>query len=65
MLAVAQLLIRPPASDRSKVITQTKRDNLVLHIGGCAWGLQPHPIKKYVLLKSFYKQKPDGKFWKR
>ena len=38
MLAVAQLLVRPPASDRSKVITQTKRDNLVLQVEGCAWG---------------------------
>ena len=37
-LAVAQLLVRPTASDRSKVITQTKRDTLVLQVGGCAWG---------------------------
>jgi len=31
--------------DRSKVITQTKRDTLFLCVGGWAWGYQPHPIK--------------------
>jgi hypothetical protein len=44
--------------DRSKVMTQTKRDNLVLQVGGWAWGKQPHPIKN-VLLRSLYNFKLD------
>jgi hypothetical protein len=30
-----------------KVMTQTKRDTLVLQVGGWAWawGWQPHPVK--------------------
>jgi hypothetical protein len=31
--------------DRSKLMTQTKRDTLVLQVGGWAWSLQPHPVK--------------------
>jgi len=34
MLAVAKLLVGSPMSDRSKVMTQTKRDTLVLQVGG-------------------------------
>jgi hypothetical protein len=33
MPAVALLLVGPPLLDRSKVMTQTKRDTLVLHVG--------------------------------
>ena len=29
---------RAPMPDRSKVMTQTKRDTLVLQVGGLAWG---------------------------
>jgi len=33
-------------SDKSKVMTQTKRDTLILQVGGWVWGSEPHPIKK-------------------
>ena len=33
MLAVAKLLVGSPMPDRSKVMTQTKRDTLVLQVG--------------------------------
>jgi hypothetical protein len=32
------LLVGPPVPDRSRVMIQTKRDNLVLQVGGLAWG---------------------------
>jgi hypothetical protein len=35
--AVAKLLAGSPKPDRSKVMTQTKRDTLVLQVGGWAW----------------------------
>jgi len=53
MPAVAKLLIGPPTPDMSKVMTQTKSDTLVLQVGGWTWGSEPHPIKKYILLRSF------------
>jgi hypothetical protein len=31
-------MVGPPMPDRSRVITQTKRDTLVLQVGGLAWG---------------------------
>jgi hypothetical protein len=34
MLAVAQLLVGPPRPDRSRGRSQTKRDTLVLQVGG-------------------------------
>ena len=34
--AISQLLVLSPVPDKSKVMTQTKRDTLVLHVGG--WG---------------------------
>jgi len=37
---------------RSKVMTQTKRDALVLYVGCWAWGYQHHPTK-YMLFRSF------------
>jgi hypothetical protein len=37
--------------DRSKVMTQTKRDTLVLQVGGLAWGKQPHTVKNLLLRK--------------
>jgi hypothetical protein len=39
-------------SDRSRVMTQTKRDTLVLQVGGMAWGKQPHTVKNLLLRKS-------------
>jgi len=45
MPAVAKLLIGPSTPDKSKVMTQTKRDTLVLQVAGWAWGSEPHPIK--------------------
>jgi len=45
MLAVAKLLVGPPMPDRPRVMTQTKRDYLVLQVGGWAWGWQPHTVK--------------------
>jgi len=38
VVAVALLLAGPPMMDRSKVMTQTKRDILVLQVGG--WSLR-------------------------
>jgi hypothetical protein len=32
------LLVGPPISDRSRVMTQTERDTLALQVGGLAWG---------------------------
>jgi hypothetical protein len=37
--------------DRSRVMTQTKRDTLVLQVGGLAWGLEPHTVKNILLRK--------------
>jgi hypothetical protein len=39
-------------------MTQTKRDNLVLQVGGLAWGYQPHTVKNLLLRKS-----KKGKSW--
>jgi hypothetical protein len=44
--------------DRSRVMTQTKRDTLVLQVGGLAWGKQPHTVKNLLLRKS-----NKGKSW--
>jgi hypothetical protein len=38
-------LLGPPMPDRLKVMTQKKRDNLVLQIGGWAWGANHTPQK--------------------
>jgi hypothetical protein len=37
--------------DRSRVMTQTKRDTLVLQVGGLAWGLTSPHSKKLLLGK--------------
>jgi hypothetical protein len=44
--------------DRSRVMTQTKRDILVLQVGGLAWDQQPHTVKNLLLRKS-----NKGKSW--
>jgi len=38
MLAVTWLLAKSPMIDRSKVITQKKRDALVFQVAGWVWG---------------------------
>jgi hypothetical protein len=38
--------------DRSKEMTQAKRDTLVLQVGGWAWGCRPHPVKKSYVTKT-------------
>jgi hypothetical protein len=43
--------------DRSRVMAQTKSDTLVLQVGGWAWGLQPHTVKKTLLLRKSEKEK--------
>jgi hypothetical protein len=45
------LPVGPPMPDRSRVMTQTKRDTLVLQVGGLAWGLQSHTVKNLLLRK--------------
>ena len=45
------LLVGPPMPDRSRVMTQMKRDTLVLQAGGWVSGQQPHPIKIIVMKK--------------
>ena len=37
--------------DRSRVMTQTKRDTLVLQVGGLAWGKEPNTVKILLLRK--------------
>jgi len=32
------LVVAPPMPDRSRVMTQTKRDTLVFQVAGWAWG---------------------------
>jgi hypothetical protein len=46
--------------DRSRVMAQTKRDTLVLHVGGLAWGYQPHTVKKLIVTKVEKREKLDG-----
>ena len=41
------LLVGPPIPDRSRVMTQTKRDTLALQVGGLGVRLTTSPIKKY------------------
>jgi hypothetical protein len=37
--------------DRSRVMTQTKRDTLVLQVGSLAWGLTTPHSKKLIVTK--------------
>jgi hypothetical protein len=52
MPAVALLLVGPPLPDRSKVMTQTKRDTLVLQVGSYAKGQFPIHVKNVFAKKS-------------
>ena len=36
-----ELLVGPLMLDRSKVLTQTKSDSLILQVGGWTWGYNP------------------------
>ena len=51
------LLVGPPMPDRSKVMTQTKRDTLVLRVGGFDVGLTTPPSKKTYCYLSRAKEK--------
>jgi hypothetical protein len=51
MLAEGKLLVGPPMSDTSKVMTQTKRGTLVFQVAGLGLELTPPP-PKHVLLGS-------------
>jgi hypothetical protein len=54
------LLVGPPMPDRSRVMTQTKRDTLVLQVGGLAMGLTTPHSKKTSCYESRTKEKLDG-----
>jgi hypothetical protein len=43
ILALVMPLVWHNMPDSSKVMTQTKRDTLVLHVGGWAWGCNLTP----------------------
>jgi hypothetical protein len=45
------LPVGPPMPDRSRMMIQSKRDTLVLQVGGLAWGSQPHTVKKLIVTK--------------
>jgi hypothetical protein len=45
--------------DRSRVMTQTKRDTPVLQVEGLAWGKQPHTVKKLIAMKVEQRNKLD------
>jgi hypothetical protein len=58
--------------DRSRVMTQTKRDTLVLHVGGLAWGFgvgltTPHSkilvVTKVEKRKNLDRFSDDGESW--
>ena len=45
------LLVGPPMPDRSRVMTQTKRDTLVLQVEGFGVGLTTPHSKKLIITK--------------
>jgi hypothetical protein len=45
------LLVGPPIPDRSRVMIQTKRDTLVLQVGGFGMGLTTPHSKKLIVTK--------------
>jgi len=68
MLAVASLLAGSLMPDMSKVMTQTKRNNLAVQVGGWTCGWQLHLVKSYCLdtsTKVSDKQKPGGNALRR
>jgi hypothetical protein len=54
------LLIGPPMPDRSRVMTQTKRDTLVLQFWGFDVGLTTPHSKKLIVTKVEQMKKLDG-----
>jgi hypothetical protein len=54
------LLVGPPIPDRSRVMTQTKRDTLVLQFGGFGVGLTTPRSKKLIVTKVEKRKKLDG-----
>jgi hypothetical protein len=46
--------------DKSRVITQTKRDTVVLHVGGFGLELTTPHIKKNIVTKVEQRRKLDG-----
>jgi hypothetical protein len=59
MLAVVMLSVVPPMPDRSRVMTQTKRDTLVLQVGGFGMGLTTPRSKKLIVTKVEQRNKLD------
>jgi hypothetical protein len=62
------LLIGLPMPDRSSVMTQTKRDTLVLQVGGLAWGPTTPHSKNLIVTKVEQRKKmdrfnDDGESW--
>jgi len=53
MLVVVYLLVVHPMPDRSKVMTQTKRDTMVLQFECWCVGLTTPSHKTYTLLRGF------------
>ena len=50
------LLVGPPMPDRSRVMTQTKRDTMVLQVGGFGVGLTTSQSKKTYCYESRAKE---------
>jgi len=44
-ILTVMLKLTHPIQDRTKVMTQIKRDTLVLQVEGWAWGWWPHLLK--------------------
>jgi hypothetical protein len=53
------LLVGPAMSDRSRVMTQTKRDTLVLQVGGFGVELTTPHSKKLIVTKVEQRKKLD------
>jgi len=48
-------MVGSPMPHRSKVVTQTERDTIVLQVWVWAWGYNPHSIKKTCFVKKLLK----------
>jgi hypothetical protein len=59
MLAVAYATVGPSLPDRSRVMTQTKRNTLVLQVRCLGWGLQSHTVKQLIDAKVEQRNKLD------
>jgi hypothetical protein len=54
------LLVGPPMPDRSRVMTKTKRDTLVLQVGGKKLKKLKKHSKKLIVTKVEQRKKLDG-----